>query len=306
MREVTRDELIAQGCVEKRNQQGTPFYELNGNVLAKGCTVCLVIRDFNYFHKSKRSPINLFSQCKICEASNRELNKERDAQRNTQYIKENLEKVKERRKNYYTNNREKILRKNEEWRKSNSRITYHRNYRKEHKNEISISQRKYRERSYNEWLARYKKWSKENPTKSKMRGIRRRAKESALPCSITPEQLSLIYEQFNNSCALTGESVNLHADHVIPLAVGHVGTTYGNMIPLSAKLNTSKNASHIFEWFEANRERLSLEQAKFDALIAYLAEVNGMNVKEYRAYVDYCFDNPRSLDDLSTEEEDAV
>lgn len=92
-------------------------------------------------------------------------------------------------------------------------------------------------------------------------------------------------------CALTGDS-NYHLDHVIPLSSGCGGTTRGNVIPLRPDLNLSKSDSNLFVWFQSVQERFSLEERKFDQLVAYLAEANVMGISEYRDYVFSCFHTP--------------
>jgi hypothetical protein len=143
---------------------------------------------------------------------------------------------------------------------------------------------------------KHKIYIKENKEKMQMLRHRRLARLKQLPNDITDEQLNIICEKFNG-CALTGETTNVHMDHVIPLSIGHGGSIYGNMIPLRADLNISKNNRNIFEWFEENKERFNLSQEKFDELIEYLAEINKMTVEEYRDYVYWCHDNPREVDD---------
>ena len=89
----------------------------------------------------------------------------------------------------------------------------------------------------------------------------------------------------------------------MPISIGHGGTTYGNMWPLCIRLNSSKHNKNIFDWFETNRQRLELSQDKFDTLIKYLADANGKTVEEYRGYVYWCHENPRTLEELETESE---
>ncbi|MEW4281722.1 HNH endonuclease [Priestia megaterium] len=125
----------------------------------------------------------------------------------------------------------------------------------------------------------------------KMGQHRRNARERSLPNDLSNEQQDAIMTHFNNACALTGETIDLHLDHVIPLAAGHGGTTYGNMIPLRGDLNCSKNDSNLFEWFKSNRRRFELSQERFDALVQYLADVNEMTVEEYTKYYYECFED---------------
>jgi 5-methylcytosine-specific restriction endonuclease McrA len=144
-------------------------------------------------------------------------------------------------------------------------------------------------------------YCRENPDFMKRHLNNRRAKKKKLRDDLTKRQVAEIMDNFDYCCVLTGSSGKLHLDHVIPLAVGHGGTTYGNMVPLRADLNSSKNDSNIFEWFEANRQRFELSQERFDNLIAWLASANAMTVEEYRDYVYWCHANPRNIDELEAQ-----
>lgn len=143
------------------------------------------------------------------------------------------------------------------------------------------------------------KWRSENPEKKRLADNKRRARLLGLPYDMTLKEEEKV-KLFFGGCALT-ESNDTQNDHVIPLFVGHGGTTLSNIVPLRKDLNYSKNNAHLFEWYSWAKDSFGLSQAKFDALISYLAEVNGMTPKEYRMYVDWCFDNPRTIDDLETE-----
>ena len=126
--------------------------------------------------------------------------------------------------------------------------------------------------------------------------LRRRARTQNLPDNLTHRQRDIMLKKFRYTCALTG-SKTYHLDHVIPIAVGHVGTTFGNIIPLRPDLNVSKHANNVFEWFDRVQERFDLCSDKFAQAIVYLAEVNDMTTEEYREYVYWCHDNPREFDE---------
>lgn len=130
---------------------------------------------------------------------------------------------------------------------------------------------------------------------------RRIARQKNLPNTLTTVGANEILTKFKNKCAITGDG-NYHMDHVIPISAGHGGTVYGNMIPLRADLNISKSDRNIFDWFADNRERFGLEQRKFDELIEYLADINGMTTQEYEEYVRRCHDNPRTVDEVIDEQ----
>jgi len=147
-----------------------------------------------------------------------------------------------------------------------------------------------------EWEQQYRDKNRE---RKRLINARREARKKILPDNMTEEKLSFTLDYFKNGCALSGTTEELrHLDHTIPIAIGHGGTTFGNIIPLSETLNTSKGDSNIFEWFEANRQRFELSQDKFDRLIGFLAEANEMSIEDYRKFVFWCHENPRTLDDI--------
>ena len=131
--------------------------------------------------------------------------------------------------------------------------------------------------------------------------INKRAKDQGLVGGVTKRQLADVLGRFGGGCALTN-SKDFQFDHVIPIDVGRCGSVAENLIPLNASLNSSKHANNIFEWFDDNRERFDLSQRKFDELIEYLADINEMTVEEYRDYVYWCHDNPRTVDEIMEEE----
>lgn len=123
---------------------------------------------------------------------------------------------------------------------------------------------------------------------NKLHNKNRRAREQGLPNTLTSCQQAKILTHFKGGCALTGDEGDIHMDHVIPISVGHAGTTYENIIPLRADLNLSKHNRNLFDWFADNRDRFGLEQQLFDELITYLAGINGMTNVEYETYVYEC------------------
>lgn len=294
MTKLIREELMEQGCTEKRNTRGTLYFEnLTGEVVAKECSKCSKVIALEGFCKHKTSLGGRMSTCKACDCERtrkyREANPEKARESVRKYREDNSEKIRESVRKYYEANSEKV-------RKSV------RNYREVNPEKMREMDRKYRRNNLEKKRERVRNWQAANLVRCALNTQRRRARKATLPDTLTIKQQSVIASHFDGGCAVTGSS-DYHMDHVIPLACGHGGTIYRNMIPLRADLNTSKKDRNIFEWFEVNKERHSMEQTKFDTLIAYLAEVNEMSTKEYRAYVDWCFDNPRTIDDLTTEGE---
>lgn len=116
------------------------------------------------------------------------------------------------------------------------------------------------------------------------------ARDFGLPAEFTVEDKEHLIARFGG-CALTGETDNIHFDHVIPLSIGVGGTIDWNMLPLKAGLNISKGKKNVFEWFESNKERFNLDEDRFDEAMTYLAEKKGLSLHEYRQFVYDCFTN---------------
>lgn len=295
--------------VEKETQRGTKYYVSNdGEISAKTCTHCGEVKYLSEFSKHKRMLGGRQSQCKICRSV-----------KAREYYINNSETERERVKKWKEENREKVNQWARNYRKvkGESLRTYRRNWEHENKEREYLRKRKWfienaekeKERK-REWRQNnrehYREYSrnhrKENKEMYQIHSQRRRARKEELPDTLTEKELFDILDTFKDSCALSGVS-EYHLDHVIPLATGHGGTIYENMIPLRADLNISKKDRCIFDWFADNRERFGLEQRKFDELIEYLADINDMTVEEYEDYVRWCHDNPRSINEIETKKE---
>ena len=326
------------GLVEKRNRIGTRYFENeDGEIAAKECTGCEVIKTVNRFSKNKNKFGGLSSCCKECERKYRQENKKGLAEKNRKYRQENKERIAEYRRKYYQENKESIAEYKRKYRQENKEII--RKYKQENKERIAEYSRKYkqenkesirkyrqenkeRSRKYQqenkeriaelsrkyqqenkERIAEYsRKYQQENKELFQINFAKRCARKRQLSDDLTLEQRNATLGHFNNSCALTGCTDGIHLDHVIPLAIGHGGTTAQNMIPLRADLNISKNARCIFDWFYDVKDRFKLSQTKFDELIEYLADINGMTADEYEDYVRGCHDNPRVIDETILDE----
>lgn len=278
---VTRDELMAMGCAEISSQKGRKAYVIEGEFVALQCMVCESIKEKKFFYKQINGFGETLSRCKVCKNAYVK-----------SYAEKHAEKIAEYRagynKKYAVKNREIILDKRRDWRKKN-RV------------ELSAKSSVYYSENRTRILERTKEYFKANPHMKVRETQMRRARKYLLPNDLTVEQLTEINAFFHSTCALSGESTDIQDDHVIPISIGHGGSTYGNMIPLSAELNRTKSAQHLYEWFDANKSRFNLDQSRFNALIEYLASANEMTPDEYRKYTDFCFDNPRVIDEATGE-----
>ena len=282
---------MTRAKLETRVIDGTPK---EGQI----CSKCLTWKTKEEYNKDSRKKSGIRSICKVCQSSE-----------DKKYRTENREKVSQRLKDYYENNKEKIM----EYRKENKEHfdEYFEKYRDKNREIIRKRNKIYREnnleavkgrvRRYHEdnkeYLRLYsKKYYETNKEKFRLNNRNREAIKRDLPNDLTEKQQKHLLRVFKG-CALT-ESADFHWDHIIPLSTGHGGTTYGNMIPLRSDLNLSKKDNNIFEWFEMNRQRFNLSQEKFNTLIDWLAEINGVSVEDYRNHVYWCHDNPHSIEDL--------
>jgi len=311
------------GLVEKKNHKGTRYYEnKDGGITAKECTGCEVIKTVDRFNKHKSKFGGLSSCCKECNrkyrqenkewyAENarkyyqenkenarkyRQENKESIAEKDRKYNQENKERIAERGRKYYQENKERITEYQQE--NKESIAEYHIKYRQENKENA----RKHKQENKESIAKVTRKYQQENKELFQIKSAKRRARKRQLPDDLTLEQRNAVLGHFNSSCALTGCIDVIHLDHVIPISIGHGGTTIQNMIPLRADLNMSKNARCIFDWFYDVKDHFKLPQTKFDELIEYLAGINGVTADEYEDYVRWCHDNPRSLDETILDE----
>src|SRR5690625_1431180 len=256
------------GLTEKRNQRGTKYYvNIDGEIISKICGKCGKDKKLGDFYKQKGRLGDRRANCKECLSNQA--------------------------KNKYANDskyRNKVIEQGKNWAKNN--VTRHRELNK-----------KWVRNNYDKYMKCVKRWQANNKDVMKISMNRYIARKMNLKNSLTKIEWGVTLTKFDESCALSGERKDLHADHVLPVSIGHGGTIYENIIPLRADLNISKSDRNIFDWFADNRERFRLEQRRFDELIEYLADINDMTTKEYEEYVRWCHDNPRTIDEIKAEED---
>jgi hypothetical protein len=262
---------------EKKNRKGTVYFEDNGEIISKACAKCNEVKTLDNYTKHKVGLGGRESACKDCKAGYYTENKSDYVER----YETNKEHLQELSRTYYQSNREILS-------------EHRRKYAAENREAISERQRAYYASNKERVAEMCRNWRRNNPEKDILISERRRARKKSLPDDFTESQMMEALDLFGG-CALTGEVSDLHWDHVIPLATGLGGTTFGNMIPLRSDLNLSKSDGNIFEWFERNNERFNLRQDKFDNLIDYLSRMNGMSVDDYRSFVYGCFENKREV-----------
>lgn len=151
-----------------------------------------------------------------------------------------------------------------------------------------------------------RKRQKENPERLKAWSHNRRAMEQELPHLLNEEEVKNILNDFSSACSITGEKTYIDMDHFIPLSWGHGGSYHGNIYPLSASLNRSKSDSHPNIWFEKSRLEYVLSINKWNRVVRYLASANGLNVEEYKSFVNWCYENQRTVDEVQQDQRPSI
>lgn len=147
-----------------------------------------------------------------------------------------------------------------------------------------------------------REYKRNNPEVRKAKKHREKALQRNLPHQWTKSDIDSVKNYFSGVCSLTG-SRDIHFDHFIPLATGHGGSYTGNMITLDGRLNESKQASNPFEWIKT---RIDVDKVKFNKVVDYLAEINGLTVEDFRSFVYWCFDNTRTPDEVKRDKRHSV
>lgn len=271
----------ARDIDEVRSNKGRRAYVKEGKLIAIECCECKEIKDHTEIKKSLSGFMEKHSRCKECERKYREKNRERDSEvhkmwaaRNKNHRKEYMAKWREENADHIREYAEKT----KERRRYTSKLYRIRNAEK-------IAEHRHNNRFRRRAMASI--YKAKHPEKYRVSHANRRARLNELPNTFTEDEYNDVLMYFGG-CALTSEKEDIQIDHVIPIATGKGGTTKENIVPLVKRLNNSKKDANVFEWFTKNKNRFNLHQEKFDDMIKYLSELNGMTVEDYRDYVYKC------------------
>lgn len=234
----------------------------------KECCRCGVAKELSLFYKNKRSSDGHAYHCKECHNKTtvqwQQKNPERTSEINKAAQIKRREAKAQTQKVYYAKNKEYYKRKFREYLEKGNVKNSPRRYDSE-KARLYRVNNKEKFRYY-----RYKR-------KSLLRGS---------IGDVSMIDYETVLTRFNSSCALTG-SKDIHMDHFIPISTGYGYSDNRNIIPLDAKLNLSKQAKNPFEWIKT---RDDIDVNKFNEVVRYLANLNGLSLTEYEAHVYNCFD----------------
>jgi hypothetical protein len=145
-----------------------------------------------------------------------------------------------------------------------------------------------------------KSWNEENQDKIFSYNTARREMAEALPFEYTPEIWRQVRRDYGWKCAVS-DSSSVALDHFIPVALGHGGTYRENLIPLDKRLNTKKKHYHPSRLIEYGATK-----KRYNQVITNLARLNGLTSSEYKSFVDWCFANPRVLDEVKRDKRHSI
>lgn len=260
-------------------------YDENSILISRDCSKCKRHLEANSFPQTKGASYidGIKGKCKDCTKGYFD-----------EYAATNHEVLKNYRQSYYVENKEEIDRKNKEYHEKNKEAMaeYHRRWRTENKDHLK---------------AYHEAWSNENrDSLNEYKSLftsNRRTIMKKLPSDLTAEEWISIKSRFDFKCALSN-SEETTLEHFIPSSIGHGGTTIHNCYPLDSSLNYSKNNKNPFKWVKVQIENGNINIHKWNELVAYLANMNGLSASDYKEFVDWCFKNKRKsseiLDDTSS------
>lgn len=282
-------------------------YNSHDKLISRDCSKCRRHLEFELFPKTKSKSYKdgIRGQCKECMSgyfkNYEEENREDLQQYRREYYQENKQRIDHKNSEYYKQNKEAISSYYKLWREDNrSHLeSYYQEWRNLNQDHLYLYKKAYAE-SNKEMIANYKKqWSQENKHRLSAVRANRKAIIKRLPNTLTEDEWINICSVFDGGCALTN-SGDITLEHFIPISIGHGGTYLGNCYPLDGVLNYSKNKGNPFEWIKKPDIFNSINMERWNFLIQFLATQNKLTVTEFEAYVNWCFDNPRSIEEIDS------
>lgn len=109
-----------------------------------------------------------------------------------------------------------------------------------------------------------------------LRGLKGRSEKHGTPVEVTKEEIRLLFEMFDGSCAYCGKHPetkrHLHLEHIVALSEGG-RNTMANLIPACVSCNSSKHNKPIVTHFLENREKFPDEN--FSLVVNYISLLSG-------------------------------
>lgn len=201
----------------------------------KICNHCKIKKEYQNFHKHKKSPDGYRSICKDCRKEKSKLyykkNKFCIQDRANQYYKDNKEDILKKNKNYRINNQDKIKKRNKRWIENNKikKRDMDKKYREKNKDKIKYNKKQYYDNNkdkINTYLRKYRKKRRNDINYKIMENLRARfqifiknekisKKDSILKTIGISKKLFNKWIEFNIKI---DNIKDFHLDHTIPLS----------------------------------------------------------------------------------------
>jgi transposase-like protein len=117
---------------------------------------------------------------------------------------------------------------------------------------------------------------------------RERARRNGLPDRYTDEDYLKLKAFADGKCMVSGEETTLQCDHMQAISKGVLGSTSGNIILVSEKVNQSKRAMSLFEWLKSERSNGLVDEVRLKRTLIYLAHANNMTLDQYIIFLKDC------------------
>lgn len=132
---------------------------------------------------------------------------------------------------------------------------------------------------------------------------KRRAFKKSLPNETVSGDLKKIKAAFDNRCPISKLKNDLWLDHFIPLSWGHGGHYKENIVFMLSGLNISKNNKNPFKWF---REEFGNDSEVYTQLVRYLSSLSSLTTHEYETFVNWCYANQRTVDEIKRDQRHSI
>lgn len=109
-----------------------------------------------------------------------------------------------------------------------------------------------------------------------------RARKLWLDDTFTIAEYKDLEKVANGYCMISGKKSDaLQVDHVQAISKQWLGSTKGNLILVSEKVNMAKRDLSIFEFLQSERSDGLVDKKQLKKTMEYLAEMNNMNLTQY-------------------------
>ena len=243
---------------------------------SKICTRCHIEKSLDDFHKNHKGILGRVSRCKLCVKEVHGLNHESIIKKQREYQAINRGRRNQERKEFHLKNHTEDLAKMKIYGRSENGKKAFKKYRKNNLNKLHNIAEIYRnthKEYYREKEKEYRQSVKGKLNKKRLNNKRRALKKvQSIPYTI--EELQMIFDYFNNSCAYCNDNQSdLTIDHVIPISKSGFDSIQ-NIVPACRKCNLSKSSKNMETWFRSKSFFTEESLEKINAAYSLLSDIN--------------------------------